>query len=149
MDVDVKAWMSGDPVSIDAEASALEAFERMAERGIRHLPVLDGEGRLVGVLSIDDLRAAMPFALQGVRPLTPSERTAAREWRVADLMSDAPVTAHADEALAPAVERMVQRRLGCLPVVDDAGAVVGLLSESDALNALLAALQAERSPGEG
>jgi CBS domain-containing protein len=47
----IKEWMSGDPVSITADASALEALGRMQDRGIRHLPVVDRAKRVVGVAS--------------------------------------------------------------------------------------------------
>ena len=47
MEAQAKTYMSGDPVYVGPDASALEAFERMWERGIRHLPVCDGERRVV------------------------------------------------------------------------------------------------------
>jgi CBS domain-containing protein len=47
MALNVKAFMSGDRVAIYPEASALEAFDRMLDRGIRYLPVIDEEHRVV------------------------------------------------------------------------------------------------------
>jgi acetoin utilization protein AcuB len=140
----VKAFMSGDPVSVEPETSALEAFERMLERGIRHLPVLDPQRRVVGVLSIDDLRAALPFPLSLRRPLEPPQRDAAREWQVGDIMSYAPETLGPEASLADAAERMAERRIGCLPVVDEEGRLTGLLSETDVLWALATSLDLRR-----
>lgn len=139
-----KTYMSGDPVFVGPDASALEAFERMWERGIRHLPVCDGERRVVGVLSIEDMRATLPFPVSLRRTLEPEEREAAREWRVGELMTHAPETLGPEEPLALAAERMAERRIGCLPIVDDAGCLIGLLSETDVLWALATSLGLRR-----
>jgi len=144
MEARVKAYMSGDPVSVGPDASALEAFERMWERGIRHLPVCDGENRVVGVLSIEDMRATLPFPVSLRRPLEPGERELAREWRVGELMTHAPETLGPDHSLAEAAERMAEHRIGCLPVVDEAGRLAGLLSETDVLWALATSLGLRR-----
>jgi CBS domain-containing protein/RNA polymerase-binding transcription factor DksA len=140
----VKQWMSGDPISIEPDSSALEALELMQERGIRHLPVVDSERRVVGVLSLDDLRAALPLPVGlGERPGLP-DRESAREWRVADLMTHAPETLREGADLAEAAERMAERRIGCLPVVDAEGRLAGLLSETDLLHALATLLWSDR-----
>ena len=133
MEIPVKSFMSGDPVWITADASALEAFERMLDRGIRHLPVLDGERRVVGVLSIDDLRAALPYSAALNQPLAPLEREVAREWQVGEIMSHDPVTLGPDATLGEAAACMAERRIGCLAIVDETGRLAGLLSETDVL----------------
>lgn len=138
--VPVKNWMSGDPVCVEPSASALEALDRMLERGIRHLPVVDDARRVVGVLSIDDLRAALPFSVSLRGAPDPAEREIAREWSVADVMTHAPETVSEDVSLAEAAQCMAQRRIGCLPVVDEAGRLAGLLSETDLLHALATSL---------
>ena len=136
MQAPVKSFMSGDPVWITSDASALEAFERMLDRGIRHLPVLDGEHRVVGVLSIDDLRAALPYSAGLKGPLAPLEREVAREWQVGEIMSHDPETLGPDATLAEAAACMADRRIGCLAIVDETGRLAGLLSETDVLWAI-------------
>lgn len=141
----VKEWMSGDPVSVTADASALEALERMQNRGIRHLPVVDGAERVVGVISIDDLRAALPFEVSLRRPASGVQAESASEWCVGDLMTHAPVTLREGDALVDAAEQMAERRIGCVPIVD--GSTVrlkGLLSETDLLHALSSILWTDR-----
>lgn len=140
MDVPVKEWMSGDPVSIEPGASALEALDLLVDRGIRHLPVVDAERRVVGVLSVDDLRAALPFSVTPRRAPDPRERALAREWTVGDVMVHAPLTIREGDPLARAAERMADQRIGCLPVVDADGRLAGLLSETDLLHALVTSL---------
>jgi CBS domain-containing protein/RNA polymerase-binding transcription factor DksA len=144
MDVPVKAWMSGDPVSIDPEASALEALDLMVERGIRHLPVVDPKRRVLGVLSIDDLRAALPLPVTARTALSPADREVIRDYRVGEIMTHSPRTLREGVSLEQAAEQMADGRLGCLPVVDDSGRLVGLLSETDVLRALATSLWADR-----
>jgi acetoin utilization protein AcuB len=138
--IDVKNWMSGDPVTVEPEASALEALELMLDRGIRHLVVVDHAPRVVGVMSLDDLRAVMPFPVRpGVMP-TPKEREMAREWSVAEIMTPAPETIDEEASLSSAAQRMASLRIGCLPVVDSDGNLAGLLSGTDVMHAMATAL---------
>jgi acetoin utilization protein AcuB len=144
MESSVKPWMSGDPVSIEADASALEALECMQDRGIRHLPVIGRGRRVVGVVSLEDLRAALPFPV-GLREVPSlSDRDSAREWRVGDVMTHAPVTLREGDELAEAAERMAERRIGCLPIVDAEGRLAGMLTETDLLHALATMLWSGR-----
>jgi len=146
MQAPIKSFMSGDPVWITPDASALEAFEVMLDRGIRHLPVLDAHRRVVGVLSIDDLRAALPYAPALTKPLAPLDRAVALEWRVGDIMSHEPETLGPDATLADAAARMAERRLGCLAIVDETGRLAGLLSETDVLWAVATSGPLRRAP---
>jgi CBS domain-containing protein/RNA polymerase-binding transcription factor DksA len=152
-EVDVKNWMSGDPVAVASDAAALEALDLMLAHGIRHLPVLNPERRVVGVLSVDDLRAALPFSVHLDSPPEPRERELALEWSVAEVMTHAPETVLEESSLSTAAQRMATLRIGCLPVVDANGGLVGMLSETDVLHALATTLWTdevrERREGSG
>lgn len=143
----VKEWMSAEPVWVAPEVPALEALGRMLERGIRHLPVLDGARRVVGVLSIDDLGAALPFA-DSRRAVRGGGRAELAGHRVGDLMTFAPYTVREETLLEEAAGLLAKHRIGCLPVVESDGGLVGMLSETDALRALAGALWAERARSE-
>jgi acetoin utilization protein AcuB len=142
--VAIKSWMSGDPLSVRAADPALAALDLMIERGIRHLPVLDASRRVVGVLSLDDLRAALPFEVSLRRAPDPIARQLARDWCVGDVMTYAPHTLAEDAPLAEAAARMAEHRIGCIPVVDAQGRLVGILSETDVLQALATSLWSDR-----
>jgi acetoin utilization protein AcuB len=142
--ITVSDWMTPDPASIEPEASALAAIEMMVGGGYRHLPVVDEAGRVIGILTLSDLRSALEEPL-GLHDLPSREACAlAKDYTVAELMTYAPTTTAADATLESAAGRLAARRIGCLPVVDDAGALVGMLSETDALRALVAVLAVER-----
>jgi len=132
----IRSWMSEDPVTASAEESALAAHERMIRHGIRHLPIVDDERRVVGVLSVDDLRAALPFGVDPRAAIGEKARCAEAGWTVGDLMTHAPETLGPADTLQLAAERLAERRIGCLPIVDGAGRLAGILSETDVLRAL-------------
>jgi len=137
----VAELMTPKPTTIDAEASALAALDLMVDAGIRHLPVVDGRDRLVGILSVDDLRAALPFAVHLRNPPSPSEREIARELSVAEVMTHGPLTTTRQTPVADAAAMLARFRVGCLPVVEGVR-LVGILSETDVLRAIAGA------PGE-
>jgi acetoin utilization protein AcuB len=144
MTVSVKEWMTGHPVSIDVEAPALAALDAMIEHGIRHLPVVDRADRVIGIVSIDDLRAALPLDVSLLRPPSPTERDSLRETTVGEVMTHAPEVVSADSALDEAAQRMADHRIGALPVVDGAGRLEGILSETDVLHAISTRLWTDR-----
>jgi CBS domain-containing protein len=99
---------------------------------IRHLPVLSGEA-VVGVVSERDLyRAAVSSVLQ-------TRSRAEREWLakipVQSVMSPRVISVAPDDLVHTAVERMLEHRIGCLPVIEH-GRLVGLVSETDCLRYL-------------
>jgi CBS domain-containing protein/RNA polymerase-binding transcription factor DksA len=147
INVAVKNWMTGDPVSIGAEATALDALDLMVDHDIRHLPVLDSERHVVGVLSIDDLRAVLPVPVRSPRDPSPPDREHIKEWRVGEIMSHAPEVLRENASLGDAADRMADRRIGCVPIVDESDRLVGLLSETDALRALAASIWSEEVAG--
>jgi acetoin utilization protein AcuB len=135
----VEKWTTPDPVWVGMDATAAEALALMSERGVRHLPVLDARQRVIGVLSLGDLRAALPFS-RGLEAPSAQQNAAARQLSVGELMCHAPETIGAAEPLERAARLLVERHLGCLPVVDAGGRLLGILTETDALRALIALL---------
>ena len=100
----------------------------MKQARIRHLPVLDEEGAVCAVVSQRDLfRGALLRALGfGER----AEDAMLRQVAVKEVMSDAVHTATEETSVAEAARVMVERRIGCLPVVQG-GKLVGLVTETD------------------
>jgi CBS domain-containing protein len=125
----VRDLMHGDPVTLDADEHLDLADDIMRLGRVRHLPVVSG-GRLVGILSQRDLlRAAVSSLLQ-------LRGDAERGWLAAvpvkAVMTPQVVTVPPTLALRAAVRLMIEKRIGCLPVVEG-DRLVGLISESDCL----------------
>jgi CBS domain-containing protein/RNA polymerase-binding transcription factor DksA len=137
----VEKWKMPDPVWIRPDVRAADALALMAEHGVRHLPVLDEQRRVVGVISHNDLRAALPFS-RGLEAPSREQREAAEQLRVGELMSHAPETVGLAETLERAARVLADRHLGCLPVVDAKGRLLGMFTETDALRALVSLLSA-------
>ena len=110
------------------------ADDVMALGRVRHMPVLR-DGRLVGLVSQRDLLAA---SLTRVLEFEPQQRRAfMRSVQVDEVMSRDVVSAAPDTTLAEAAQRMLERRIGCLPVVAEDGTLIGLVTEVDLLRAAL------------
>jgi acetoin utilization protein AcuB len=131
----VKRVMTENPLTASPDMPLRQAVALMRERKIRHLPVVEDGGRLVGMLTDRDVRhAALVPAL--AEHLT-WELRRLKSLRVRDVMTWSVVTTHPDATLAQAGLTMFQRRIGSLPVVAD-GRLVGILTETDVLAALTA-----------
>ena len=105
----------------------------MRDERIRHLPVLDSAGRLVGILSQRDL-----FLNALVRALghgTMARDRSLRSIVVKEVMTEDVVTTTPETPITEAAQMMVDRKIGCLPVVES-NALVGILSESDIVSAV-------------
>lgn len=105
----------------------------MRNERIRHLPILDDSGRLVGIVSQRDL-----FLNALTRAL--GHGTVARDRvlgaiAVKEVMTEDVVTTAPETPITAAAQLMVDRKIGCLPVVEG-DAVVGILSESDIVSAV-------------
>ncbi|RAW46608.1 histidine kinase [Halorubrum sp. 48-1-W] len=117
-DVPVGRLMSTDLVTIAVDATAAEAAERMLETGVGSVLVVDDEGRLEGLLTGWDF-------VQLVRENDPHDETLVRECMTVDV-----VTASRNESV-DALADLADGEYSHLPVTDDDGVVVGMLSTTD------------------
>jgi acetoin utilization protein AcuB len=129
----VEDVMTRQPLTIGPDAPVRTARDLMRDKGVRHLPVVDPTGRLLGILTDRDLEhAAFMPALSDYLGWAASRLKAPR---VRDLMTWSVVTTTPGATLAQAGLTIFERRIGCLPVVED-GRLVGILTERDILKAL-------------
>jgi CBS domain-containing protein len=123
--------------TIHSDALARGAADMMRTRRIRHLPVVDRGGRLVGIVTDRDLRQVVFDPALRARAGGLAE--ALQTMTVRDVMTWAVLTVRADTPLREAARIMREQKIGALPVVQ-AGKVVGVISEIDVLNAFARAL---------
>jgi acetoin utilization protein AcuB len=124
--------MTSNVVTIEAQDGVPKALALLPEHRIRHLPVMD-HGRLVGVVSERDLLEAT-----GWDPKRAVDHEERRAQPVRDVMRVPPHTTEPQAELADAASRLLRRRVGCLPVMED-GKLAGILSELDVLGAFVRA----------
>ncbi len=130
----VQNWMTRNPTTIEADTPFLEARLILKEKKIRHLPVLD-RGRLIGVVSDRDLKEAAP---SGATTLDVYELNyLLAKMKVRDLINRDPITIKPTNSVEKAAQMMHDHKIGCLPVVDDAGALVGLITETELLEVMV------------
>jgi acetoin utilization protein AcuB len=147
-------------VTVRRDETLDAAWRLLRRRKVRHLPVVDDEGRLVGIVTDRDLRHALidpRLRRRAHRLLAPTAATAASlaatarslaALPVEEIMTRGAVTVSPGATLREAARLMHERRVGALPVVEAGGQVVGMLSEVDVVRALLDAVAGRSSARE-
>jgi CBS domain-containing protein len=142
--VTVREWMTSPVLTISPTASISNAHQMMKENGVRRLPVVDHD-RLVGIITIGDVREA-----------SPSDATTLSIWElnylwaqltVEKIMTRHPYTIEAGSSILDAAQIMLDKKISGLPVVDEDGRLVGMITESDVFRMLIKQRQAERVSG--
>jgi CBS domain-containing protein len=121
--------MTHVPATAASDDPLLDAAARMADRNVRHLPVVDGERHVVGMLSDRDVRTLVGDASRPLRPADGVVRL--RSLRVADAMTRDAFVVHEDTPFAEVVKVFTDQRVGAVPVVDGAERLVGIISYVD------------------
>ncbi|GGO92125.1 CBS domain-containing protein [Wenjunlia tyrosinilytica] len=133
--------MTHTVVAVGRDASFKEIVRTMEQWRVSALPVLEGEGRVIGVVSEADLlpkeeyRTADPSLLEQLRRLEDIGKAGAGVAE--ELMTSPAVTVHSDAPLAEAARAMAIRKVKRLPVVDSEGRLEGVVSRSDLLKVFL------------
>ncbi len=144
----VKDVMSRDVVTIDANESIHDALQLMAENKVAALPVVDRQGRCVGIISASDLVDVTRDLEAGIDELGQTDELffgliidkiadGISHQTVLDLMSEVVISANPEEFLTEAASRILRDRVHRLPVVDDADQLVGIISTTDILAAFV------------
>ena len=125
----VRDRMSAPAITISQDTPFQEAVKIMRERGFRRLPVVDKGGRLVGIVSERDLLHASP---------SPASSLSIWEmnyllWKIkiGELMSKKVISVPSNTPIEEAAQLMVAHKIGGLPVTNQVGTVVGVITETD------------------
>jgi CBS domain-containing protein len=131
----VKEMMSRELVTIGPRESCLDAVVRMQRARVRHLPVVNQDGLLVGIVTDRDLRHHLftprVFEALGSTPVD----VLLDGVRVAEIMSTDVVTVEAGAPLGAAADAMRKHRVGSLPAMEN-GRMLGIVTEVDILRQL-------------
>jgi len=128
----VRELMSGGVITVHRETPVVEARDLMARERIRHLPVTDIGGAVLGMVTDRDIRLNLP-----------SQATTLSVWEinhlltkltVEEVMSKPVITVTPDRPARDAARLMLDHKIGALPVLDD-GHLIGILTETDIVRA--------------
>ncbi len=138
----VRELMTPNPVTVRPDTPVPDALRLMRERKVRRLPVIDGHGRLVGIVSDKDLLYA-----------SPSPATTLAVWEIPELlgklkvekvMTHDVITVSEKTPLEEAARIMSDKKIGGLPVMQGPD-LVGIITETDLFKSLLELLGGRRS----
>lgn len=130
----VRELMTGAVITAQPSMPILDARNLMLKERIRHLPVTDAEGRLLGIITDRDIRLNLP-----------SQATSLSVWEinhllakltVGDVMTESVISVGPDRPARDAAQLMVDHQIGALPV-EDTGRLVGILTETDLVRAFI------------
>ncbi|NER51760.1 MAG: CBS domain-containing protein [Symploca sp. SIO1A3] len=143
--------MTRNPIMVEPQTPIKDAIKLIAEHRISGLPVVDETGNLVGVISETDLLwqetgVEPPVYIMFLDSVIYLENPArydkelhkALGQTVEEVMSDEPSTVKPDQPLPKAARLMQEKSIRRLPVVDDAGKVIGILTPGDIVRAMAA-----------
>ncbi|HMK56933.1 MAG TPA: CBS and ACT domain-containing protein [Dissulfurispiraceae bacterium] len=134
--------MTREVVTIGTNAGLDEAKRKMDENNIRHLPVVEADNTLVGIITDRDIRSALPSVFSTCLN-DPNEMKRIAELKVSDVMTKNPVTISPMHTLEDAILMMHRMNKGALPVVDQQGKLKGIISTRDLIRAFINVLGIE------
>jgi acetoin utilization protein AcuB len=132
----MREMIQRNPVTISPDASFSEARNLIHKKGIRHLPVVDKDNRVIGIVTDADIRKAAPsdattLSIYEINYLLD-------KLKVSAFMTpkDKLITITPDTLVEEAVQLMRDHKIGCLPVLEN-GKLYGIFTETDALDHLV------------
>ena len=138
----VRERMTHNPITITPDISVRHALRLMRERKVHHLPVLDGRGQLVGIVSDKDLLHASPSPVTSLSVWEITE--ALYMLTVEKVLTQKVITVSEDMPLEEAARIMADSGIGGLPVMRG-NTLVGIITKADLFKAFLQLLGGRRS----
>ena len=131
----VQNWMTTDVVSVGPDTSLLKVGKLMKDHHIRRIPVVDEQGQVIGIISDRDVRDASPSKATTLDMYEMHYLLA--ELKAKNIMTAKPITVKPTDTVEQAALIMLDNKVGGLPVVDDSGKLVGIISDHDVFKALV------------
>lgn len=128
--------MTRKVITIDKDAGIFEAQKKMVKYRIRHLPVVDQDDRLIGIVTDRDIRSALPFDLFKAH-VSEKEKQKFSSLKIKNIMTENPTTISPTYTIQDALLLIQKLRVGALLVVDEQGKLKGIISVRDLLRAFI------------
>lgn len=133
----VRDVMTTDLTTLREDEVLLDATLVLARAGMRHIPIMSGD-QLVGIVTTTDVKHYTPSILSGI-PAEEYNRLM-ESTPLSKIMTRNPVTIEPDKTVYEAAQLLYDRRIGCLPVMEN-GVLKGVVTTTDMLNVLLQLLR--------
>ncbi|WP_290921081.1 CBS and ACT domain-containing protein [Halodesulfovibrio sp.] len=131
----IRDWMAKDVITVSPDTSMMKASKALKAHDISRVPVVDHSGRVVGIVSDRDIKEASPSK---ATTLDVHELYyLLSEIKVKDIMTVDPLVTSPTNTVENAAMMMIEKDFGGLPVVDDDGKLVGIITVSDIFNVLI------------
>lgn len=132
--IDVIDWMTSPVQVVERDTSVADAYNTMMQKGIRRLPVVEG-GQLVGIATLGDLREARPSPATSLSIYELNYLLS--KLTVGQVMTHNPYTVTPITPIQLATRIMLERKVSGLPVVDEVGRPIGIITETDIFRMLI------------
>jgi len=132
----VSRSMTRKVITVDQEATIFDAQELLAKNKIRHLPIIDKDRRLIGIITDRDIRSALPYNSL-IKRYSEEEKERVSKFKVKDIMTKDPITISPTYTIQDALLMIQNSNVGALPVVDDDHKLKGIISVRDLLRAFI------------
>jgi acetoin utilization protein AcuB len=137
--------MTRNVVTIDKDADISQAQEKMSKHLFRHLPVVDENNHLIGIVSDRDIRSVLPSS-HLAQENSPEEWKSFSKYKIKDIMTKNPVTISPVDTIQDALILLHKKHFGALPVVVEQQKLIGIISVRDLLREFINVLGLEE-PG--
>ncbi len=131
----IKERIQRNPVIISPNATFFNAWNLIREKGIRHLPVVDKNNRLVGIVTDRDIRQAAPSSATSLSVYELNYLLGMLKVSAFMTPKEKLITITPETLVEEAVQLMRNNKIGCLPVLEEKK-LYGIFSETDALDLL-------------
>jgi CBS domain-containing protein len=140
----VRQWMSHPAIVAPATMVLPEARRLLQQHRIRRIPVMDTEGKLIGIVTEGDINRVSESHVTDVRDYNLYHRVG--DLPIGEIMTRNPITVTPDMPIIEVARRLLENRIGGVPVVDDER-VVGVITESDLFRLIVTNHQIEQCAG--
>ena len=132
----VSKSMTRKVITVDQETNIFDAQKRIAENQIRHLPVVDKNDRIIGIVTDRDIRSAWPYSFFK-ESYSKKDKEKFSKIKIKDIMTINPITLSPTSTLQDALLMIQETKVGALPVVDEERKLKGIISVRDLLRAFI------------
>ena len=132
----VSRSMTHKVITVDQEANIFDAQKLILENHIRHLPVIDKNDRIIGIVTDRDIRSAWPYSFFK-ESYSKKDKEKFSKIKIKDIMTINPITLSPASTIQDALLMIQESKVGALPVVDEERKLKGIISVRDLLRAFI------------